>query len=739
MTFQRHNPPPPVAGVTTPMTHLLVARQTAGTVFILVVAACALLFVHLPLPRMQLFIMGYGIGLMLFLPGARLAARGRVFGKALLGGGATLLFMTTATVLFDATRSMLPFRFPLHPYGGVILCAAMLVLFAMFAWRARSQSNSLLTAALGLYLLYAVAPLLSPTDIGVLLLIIAAALAGWTWAWAMRQPGRLFTHGTLLLGYAAFIFYGGDAATAGGTASAGTAAGLTLLYAGMTALAVDQGLRDAQRGQRCLALTIINTVLYPATGFVLFADGAAWWLWLVIGALLIMNALAAPTLYMTQGKSTLVSLFSLAAIITLVVALLLPMTPPFRLLIVAAGCVVAAALSHWYDARLLRLTQYALLTAAFAVSFAVEVQTTPVGIGPASIPGFWAWLLGAAGLLLAAAWIHSNARTQKERRGKARAREQDQHALMCAFVAALTIAVHTIMTRGDSEALPFILASQGMVFLGLGLLLFTPAIALAGLAPVFAAHALLYAFPYLVVSGDSLVAAPQPTQTVILGIATLALALYADIFWRDRLDKDARIAERIPAIIPYCPAVALWLLAAHDIVPGVYLAMLAGMAASALLAPRRLFSHGLPGLTMLAFVLAAISVAAFYNALRTGAPPAHALPWYLPLLGMYIVSLVLFERLAVCHVLAPSWTRLPASYGLAFVAAAVGAVGLYHWNSGHIYFLALLGLVLALVFSGRFLRAPAYYYVAALLALFAAGFALVLEGGQVAAARVLLR
>ena len=424
-----------------------------------------------------------------------------------------------------------------------------------------------------------------------------------------------------------------------------------------------------------------------------------------------------------HGGGALISLYTATAILAFLACLFLSFTPGIQLTVPAAGCIVIALLSRWWRDSVQRWTEYGLLAITLLLSFTLPAPTGHVLIGPFFISAQWAWLLATAGLLFVAACTHT-CRIFVGRRPSDETRavdsihyrpEEEYLAIVCAFAAALMTTLHTILIRGDSEMLPAVLAAQGMVFLGIGAMTFTPACALAGFVPVFAAHALFYAFPYLAASAAWAPADTPHGHLYGLCAATLALALSADGLLRTRLGGATSLVEKIMAAIPYLPALALFLLAVHDALPPYGLPVLLG----AITLPLLLFlRRGLPGITTLAFLFPTLSIITFLLAAR-GDVPGYSASWYLPLLGAYVACLVLVERLLVRRLLAATWTSAVLSYSFVAFIALTGAVGIYKWNSGNLYFAALFGFAALLAFYGRFLDAKVYVRIA--LALFVVG------------------
>lgn len=715
MSAARHRIAPPRI-TNAAANYFLAFRQVSGVCFVLLFTSFAWLLVRLPLPTAYSVVSGYGLGLVLFLPGALLATRGRTGGKAMLGSGAALLFIITVATLFDIAA----IRLPLHPYGGIAVCVGMLLLFAALAWRAASQSVSLLTLSLSLYMFYRVAPQLLPGISGVLLFLGVCLLVLWLCLWTTYRTERLFTHFALFIGYGALYTLGRQ----DGTQAGWLAAALALLYVSMTGLVVDQVFRDQARQRSLMFFAAANTLLFALAAFLLFVANHNGHLWFSMGTVFVISTLAAIALYLVHSEGTLISLYVVVALLALLACILLPLAPGFRLVMLAAGCMALALLSRWRSDRLLRLTEYVLLATVFFTSFSMDAQADFVLLGPFSLPVRWAWLLSAAIMLCLGSRLHTLFPAKGNKEAGGIAIEQELPAFVCAFTAALLVTIHTILSRGDSEALPVILSAQSMVFLGLGMLFLTPTISLAALAPVVAGHTVYYAFPYLVASAAWPTPDTQKTHEYALIAATLVLALATDIWMHLRLGRQTGLKEKILAAVPYMPALVMVVLSALGIMPVAYLPALLGLATVTLFSLNNKKGWGMPGMTALGMVTLALSVVIFVYSTAAPSVPVYSLPWFLPLNGVYLACLIGVERLVAVPQISTGSPRIFLSYTLILIIAVVGAVGLYSWNNGGIYFPALLGLSLLLATFGRLFRARGYYHVAILVVLFALGFLL---------------
>jgi len=705
--------------------YFLAFRQIGGVALIACFTAFGWLLVQLPVPFTYTAIAGYGVGLALFLPGTLLATRGRTFGKATMGAGAALVYFFTVTLLFDGSA----FHFPFYPYGSIAVCVGLLICFALLAWRAVSQSVSLLTLCLAVYTSYTVVPMLPSAAYGLLSLLTVILFIVWIFIWTTYRRERLFVHFALFLTYAGLYYVLGTVVQ---VRPGWLLANTSIFHVSMIFLAVDQAFREHARHKSMMFFSCANVLLYAVPLCILFAaPNLTVYLWFVLLFVLATSVLAALLLYFAHGEGLLISLHVVVAVLALLACLFLPLSPGFRLTMLAAGCLAPAFLSCWRQDRLLRYTEYGLLVTVFFFSFSLRSGAGTVMLGFVSVSVQWAWLLGATVMLCLTSRLHTFCIPSRKNDGAVGdvAVEQEFPAFACAFTAALLVAIHTILSRGDSEMLPLILSVQGMVFLGAGLALFTPMISLASLVPVVAGHAIYYTFPYLAASPAWPSAEISTSHVRILVAVTLVAALYADNFLQNRAPAYTCIRGKLLAVIPYLPAVVLILEAAVESSSLPYLPAFFSVIAALLLVLVLRVGLNLPGLSVLAVVSVVFSVGLLFHTACSFEIPVPSMTWFLPCLFLQIMSLLIIERLLTYHAAENSWKSVFISYSMLVLIAMAGSTGLYAWNSGGAFFIGLFFLSGVIAFSGYLFRARRYYHVSAFLMLFAMGL-LLLFGSQ---------
>ncbi len=712
-----------------PLGYGLVVWQLLGVAFIALFYGLARLTVWLPLAPMHLAVAGYGAGLLLFVPGAFLSTRGYPPGKTLLGGGMSFLFFSTSAMLFQVFPKVLLITPPLHPYSSFLACLSLVLLFGLVAWRAFSQSASLLTLLLGAHACMTIYPELNGTTRAGLTFCCVFLAGLWTALWLLTRSGRLFTH-LSLCGLYGLLYYVGDAAAADGSKLlAATAAAATVLYAAMSGCAAVRAARhpDAARGLRLFFL--LNTLCFCGASVALTHSAYPGFIWIYPGAVAAVGLIVACLVRRRAGTASLVNMLLTQTAVACMLAGAAPLSSGSRLAVLAGACVLPAVLGHRRaDSRQFRATEYAFIVIALASFFFLKMPVGYAVYGPPAIPMNWAPVLTAAGLFCLMARLHAgwtlDGRYVKAGAPKVYRPEQELLSLSTACAAAFLIALHTIMKRGDAEFLPLALTAQGMLFAGLGMVLFTPALASGGLTILIAGHVCWHVVPLLSASPGGSTAFHTPAAASFLWTATLILALYHDYRLRNR--DAASLGLYLTAATPYAPA----LLLAPAVLDGAtsfsYAPALAAVAALPLLWIGLRFC--LPGAKLTAVVLLFGSAAAYPMALWFSPTPAYFLAWHLPALGLHLASCIAAER-AVAHYGRlsgrPTWL---ASNLFCLLAAAIGATGCCAWNPGPPFIPSLIGLAALLFLIGLFVRARSYY-CAALALLLLALFDLLLSAG----------
>lgn len=692
--------------------------QALGIVFIIVLTACAWLLSVLPLANPTLTAVGLGFGLALFLPGTWLSLAGMPPGKSLLAGGMAFLFLTAVAMLVDAAPGEGVFSFLSHPYGGPAVCFVLLLLFVLIAHRAASPAIAVLLCLLGMHLARAALPLIPPFPRVACLTIVSAALLGWMFRWCAARRSLAFPEISLVLLYAAFALFTGGAIKADNKALTLAVLSLLFVYVLCSVLIV----RHSIRCDKALpGFALLNGAAFAAVLWRLASETGAGTQWLAPAVLLAVGAGAVAAVRRHEALAALGAFYLAQALCALIVLCVLYLPAGPALVLVAGLCFAPALFGTRRNGQPYRVAEYGVVSAALVSSFLFELPSQPVLAGPVSVSVHWLYLLGTAAVFAVLGRMHYHW-SCRENAGEDFRTEQRLLSLTLLFAAAMLMMLHTILRRNDSESLPLLLSLQGVLFLGAGMLLLMPGLAVIGLVPVMAGHACYHARAFLVPASAGAAEPGQHWQLWVLLAATLLLALVSDWHLGARGPGRPLPAERVLGMLPYLPL----LLPLPSILPGnappICLAVVLGGLGLIALAGARLAREGLPGLRTLgrAGGLASLCVCLYGLFFMNNA--AFVYSGYLPALWAYLVILILLERATAGPAGRPAWICRVLSLGIALL----GILGLYQWNPGPVFAVALLGLALMLAVTGYAFRVREYYH-AALLLLFTAGAWLLLS------------
>lgn len=687
--------------------------------FLLFLYGGAHLLSALPLSHSVRATLGFGAGLILFLPGAWLSRYRLSPGDSLLGGGIVFLFTAAAPWCLQVV--------PDRPRAGFGACAILLILFASLAQRVAGRLAALSACLSGLWLGSLVLPGLSPVDRAVWLSLAACLLTAWLFLWWTRRPYRVFPELSLALLYGCFSLFGAAAAREERFAFAFMVLALLFVHACCTLLALRFTARWNGGAQYFAAF---NALGFCFAALRLAPDAA----WLAPVALLASGMAAAWTAHRYEGLGVLAGYYM--GQVTLALALLVVVTMPagFNLILVALLCFLPAVLGIRHGGRAYRLTEYGLITAVLIASFLTELPRHALTLGPLTLSIGGLFLLAVAAVFILMGRIHHHwsvhGSVSSPEALWTLENEQNLLGLTHLFAASLLLMLHTILQRNDSESLPMLLALQGFLFLGMGMLFLDSGLALIGMVPVMAGHACYYAYSYLIPQSAETTGHGQYGATAVLMAATLLLALVCDT----RLGRQCKgrpvFAERFFGMLPYLPMLLPPLIFLVRDGSGMQRAAGAGVLGVLGLGIPRLARRPMPGLSTWGYGAAFAALFLFLRNFYDAPVPAYADGIYLPALAACLVILALLER-----------TIVPAAFGdgnaarrvgtlCVFGLAALGAAGLYRWNGGALFALSLALLAVLLGMMGYLSRARGYYPAALLACLLAAAWALLAVAGM---------
>lgn len=700
-------------------------RQICGTLFVSFLACIACLLYVLPLPPSLRAGIGFGLGGVFLLPGVWLSRYQLMPGKSLLCGGIMFLF-TTAVALF-------PQIMPGRPWAGPCACAALLVLFALLAYRASSRLAGLLVVLFGVGLGYLALPRLSPVIQASCVSLAAFLFVAWLFLWWAHRPCHVFSELSLALVYGAFCLFGTASVPEERLALAFLILALLFVYAFLTLLVLQFSLKWNRSGRLFAAIN--------ALGFCVslwrFAPDTPW---LAPTVLLVSGVVAAGTTRRYERLSALTGFYM--GQITLTLALLVLLTAPagYNLIIVALLCLLPAALGLRHSHRIYRQTEYGLILTVLAATFLTELPRHSIMPGVFTFSSYWLFILVVAAVFILIGrlhhyWsIHGSVRSPETL--LTLENEQKLLGLTHLFAASLLIMLHTILQRNDSESLPMLLALQGIFFLGVGMLFLTPELALIGMVPVMVGHACYYACSYLVPLSAETVAQSHFSTLVLLMAITALLALLSDRQLGKRSKGKPLFGERFLGMLPYLPVI---LPPAYFLVQGasgMWVAAGAGIVGIAGLSLPGKIRRAMPGLSGWGYTGAFLSLGICLHALLDKDTPTYSDSAYLPTFLVCLAAMIFLER-----ALTPAATG--NRKGVVWMTSicclaitAIGIAGLYRWNDSALFTVSLVLLALLLGLAGFLFRVRPYYYAALLVAACAAAWLLLTATGAFPATRL---
>lgn len=686
-------------------------RHVFGVSFVVLSLVAAWVITLVPLPETMFAAVGFGAGMALFLPGIGLASLRLPFGKSLLSGGMAFLFLTTASLLY---------RLPLS-WGGayqshflLAVCTAMLVLFALLSFRMASPAAGATTCLLAFHLLRTALPGWAPAEKTSLLVGFSLLTILWAVLWLFYCKDRFFSSVAAAFLYAMTTFFGTIGTGEDGNALIILILSLLASYCVFTALAMRYAVSHLKSPSM---LVVINAVGFSVALWrnmnIAGMDGA----WLGPLVLLTVGLSGAVALRHYPSLRKMRDIFLCQAIAALLLALLFQLPPGMNLLLCASLALLPALAGYHHGGRVVRLAEYLVIGVVFTASFASELPSHMVMLGPLALSLYWVYLAGVVMVSLLLAAIHFGRVHIHEGLDTASLAEHavQQHLLGVtqACVAALLLMLHTVLRQNDSTSLPLLLAIQGYVFVGLGMVLMTPGISLAGFVPVMAGYAIYYAFAFLVPPSAEVTSQIPVTHLGVLLSVTLVLALLYD--WRTGggSSEPPLVGERTLTALAYAPLLlplSACLVAGDSFMPLVTSLGIIALSGTVCFKWRR---SVMPGLETLGLICLLLSIALYLK----GIYASHGLKYpgndYLPLLGLFLVLLIVIERTFLRN-------RTVIATLCCLGIALIGALGFYHWNSGPFFALGLFILSLLLLFSG-WLFGTRIYQVAGLLLLALAG------------------
>lgn len=374
----------------------------------------------------------------------------------------------------------------------------------------------------------------------------------------------------------------------------------------------------------------------------------------------------------------------------------------------AAGSAMLVVVCRQTGSPLLRRLEAVSAMAAFGFCLFRLQLGGLVSLGAITLPANWLNAFGTMFFLCLAATLHEKCFPGGLCRGT-----HHTKAMARAALAALILLTITVLDRGADTALPFVLAAESLGVVGLGLLLFTPQIGVAGMFLLAPAHLCYHAFLWQPLPGFT----TQPDFTLnTAGMVafTLAGAATWERYLRRFHSSTAEWDHYAVVALPFLAAAFLSYTLLCDWLPVSVIP--AGMAALGVLclAPSRLLR--LDGLTMAAlFCLGAAGMTyglLVYPPLSAASTDSLFVPGTTLMILLFVTAERLTARLFPGTVDAPH--RLADAVRLLLCAAAVAAAcaGICAASQGATLGRGLTGASVLFVCLGWTCGMRAYSYLA---------------------------
>lgn len=362
--------------------------------------------------------------------------------------------------------------------------------------------------------------------------------------------------------------------------------------------------------------------------------------------------------------------------------------------------------------------------------FSVRIPGEVV-LGGYAVPARWFACVGAPAVLTLVAWFYNRFVTRvepEERVTKGQRFLADTiwdtssaaTSLLYAAASSLILMAITIIDLGDSPALPYVLAGEGVLMALVGLLLRTSQVEVASVLLLVASHVTYHVFLFVDKPGFE-----TQDSYALYTILVAMLTLFGGYLW-ERYLRHVRggtaLEHNALASVPYVAAVLMLGTLMQRELPGVMVPLGENALGVALIAAWAItLLTGMKTAGILALVMGTFS---FYGGLFDfGSPLAEEGDFFGPFV-LFVAAYVTAERVIAMST-SPEFPESVGDKGLrtgiVAVAGLLGVLGLSQWAAEDYLSISLMGLALVAMVAGLALRESRYRWAALAVYLVAIG------------------
>lgn len=423
------------------------------------------------------------------------------------------------------------------------------------------------------------------------------------------------------------------------------------------------------------------------------------------------------------NKSSLTTqVFICATIVWVATALEAAMLRHWFIVGLSAECFLIAVIYKRLALTVMKTSQFFLIISIFFGSLTILPFEETILYGETPIPVKWIAILSAVLLFTLTAWYYDHRVAPRP----ATLYPQEDHwllanhrwnwspsvmAVMNTTFGALILTALTIYDLGDSPALPFVLAGEGLIFALIGLLLGTPQMELSSVLLIVSSHVTYHFFWY---TGRT--DFPEQQYFVAFSVLLALVSYLGSYFWErylQRIEEGTPWEHYLLSSIPFVASTLVLTTLMERMLPPIiapvsevglgFVLMLAGSMSLVM------------GVRIAALTATFLGCAAFYIRSLDILMPDTAHPQYLLLLTLMVLMIALTERVLYY------WERRADSdstrvrwlhHAMILTSVGIGLLGLWHAVPKERLSLYWMALGVCTLVFGVVLRCARYRFMA---------------------------